>query len=59
MPTYAWKKYMLYIQAQLAAPQGPHLQNSSGVPLVNGYWDYTGELTNYILNIVCQSTVCN
>jgi hypothetical protein len=28
-------------------------------PLVSGYWDYFGDFTSYILNNVCQSTVCN
>ena len=27
--------------------------------LIDGYWDYAGSLTNYILNNVCQSTSCN
>lgn len=31
----------------------------SNGPLVNGYWDYFGDFTNYILNNVCQSTVCH
>ena len=28
-------------------------------PLLNAYWDYSGNFTNYILNNVCQSTSCN
>jgi len=24
-----------------------------------GYWDYFGDFTGYILNNVCQSTVCH
>jgi hypothetical protein len=27
--------------------------------LVDGYWDYGGDFTGYILNNVCQSTSCN
>lgn len=65
----AWKEYMLYIQTSLNAPQGSNIKTSLGGialgdlslrngPLVNGYWDYSGAFTNYILNNVCQSTAC-
>ena len=69
-----WRKYLQYIQSQLPGPppQGNNIQNSLGTPpislrnfpvphqpLVNGYWDYFGDFTQYILNNVCQSTSCN
>ena len=66
----AWKEYMLYIQTtSLKVPQGTHIKTSLGGitlgdlspyngPIVNGYWDYSGAFTNYILNNVCQSTSC-
>ena len=28
-------------------------------PLLEGYWDYYGDFTTYILNNACPSTVCN
>ncbi len=65
-----WMQYLQNIQSRLVAPQGSHLNNSLGGislrsfpsgsgPLLNGYWDYFGDFTNYILNNVCQSTTCN
>ena len=61
-----WQQYLEYIQKQLNAPQGSHLSNSlGGIPLapysslLQGYWDYSGSFTTYILNNVCQSTSCN
>ena len=65
----AWKQYMKYIQEKIIAPEGTNLRNSLGgisltdlspynVPLVNGYWDYSGNFTNYILNHVCLSNFC-
>jgi hypothetical protein len=61
---------MQYIQNKLHAPQGSNLHNTlGGIPLrtypwgnptlLEGYWDYPGDFTNYILNNVCQSTSCN
>ena len=66
----AWQQYMQYLQLVLGAAQGNHLQNSLGGislidlspyngPLLNGYWDYSGNFTNYILYNVCQSSACN
>jgi hypothetical protein len=67
----AWREYMEDIQVGLNnVPQGAHLGNSLGGitlvdlsryngPLLNGYWDYSGAFTNYILNNVCQATACN
>ena len=67
-----WREYMQFIQRDIHASQGTHLRNSLGgitldftrVPfdpnaLLNGYWDYWGDFTNYILNNVCQSTSCD
>jgi hypothetical protein len=61
-----WQQYLAYIQKELNAPQGTHLSNSlGGIPLapysslLQGYWDYGGSFTTYILNNVCQSTSCN
>jgi hypothetical protein len=67
----SWQQYLQFIQTQLNAPLGSMLDHTIGgiplvylpnqphQPLVNGYWDYNGILTIYILNNVCQSTVCN
>lgn len=65
-----WREYLRYIQSHLGAPQGSNLRNTLGGinlrsypwpdgPLVEGYWDYYGDFTNYILNNVCQSMSCN
>jgi hypothetical protein len=67
-----WREYMEYIRQQLQAPRGFNLHNTvGGIPLVftplnadpdillDGYWDSSGDFTNYILNNVCQSTSCN
>ena len=61
-----WQQFIQYIQAQLNAPQGSSLNGSLGgiklspySSLLQGYWDYSGAFTNYILNNVCQSTSCN
>lgn len=65
-----WQEYLQYIKKDLNAQQGTNLQNSLGGislrtfppgngPLLVGYWDYYGDFTNYILNNVCQATVCN
>ena len=69
----SWAEYLRFIQRALNAPQGSNLHNTLGgtqiinyfpgqwepPTLVDGYWDYAGYLTNYILNNVCQSTTCN
>ncbi len=66
----SWMEYLQFIKSRLGASQGPHLSNSLGGivlrsspsgngPLLNGYWDYWGDFTTYILNNVCQSTACN
>jgi hypothetical protein len=66
----SWMKYLQFIKAAIGAPQGSHLNNSLGGisfrtfppwngPVLNGYWDYFGDFTNYILNNVCQATSCN
>lgn len=66
----AWSEYVRYIQHYLKAPAGTNLQNSlNGIaladlspyngPLIDGYWDYSGKFTNYILQNVCQSTICH
>jgi hypothetical protein len=68
-----WAQYLRFIQQALKAPQGSNLHNTLGGTqiinyfpnqweprtLIDGYWDYAGSLTNYILNNVCQSTTCN
>ena len=64
----SWERFMEYIQGKLQAPQGTHLQNSlCGIsyittprfnviplngPLLEGYWDYSGAFTSYIMNNV-------
>jgi hypothetical protein len=66
----AWQEYMQYIQSHLRAPQGSNLGNSlGGIPLrkypwgdgtlLQGYMDYYGDFTQYILNNVCQANSCN
>jgi hypothetical protein len=66
----SWREYLQFIKAALIAPQGSHLQNSLGGinlrsypwpngTLLEGYFDYAGDFTHYILNNVCQSTSCN
>ena len=61
---------MRYIQHYLKAPAGTNLQNSlNGIaladlspyngPLIDAYWDYSGKFMNYILQNVCQSTICH
>ena len=70
MVLQGWQKYLEYIKIRLNAPQGVNLQNSQGGinlrnylwtdgTLLNGYWDYFGDFTQYILNNVCQSATCN
>jgi hypothetical protein len=66
-----WREYLQFIKQQLNAQEGSHLRNSlGGIPLMftptnfdpnallDGYWDYWGDFTTYILNNVCQSTSC-
>src|ERR1700678_2213963 len=69
----SWMEYLQYIKTRLGAPQGTHINSSLGSPpitfrsfppgngpILNGYWDYFGDFTGYILNNVCQSTTwCN
>jgi IPT/TIG domain len=69
----SWMEYLQYIKKTLGAPQGTHINTSLGTPpinfrsfppgngpILNGYWDYFGDFTGYILNNVCQSTTwCN
>jgi hypothetical protein len=39
---------------------GIKLKNYDGpYRLIQGYWDYAGDFTSYILNNVCQSSSCN
>lgn len=65
-----WQEYLQYIQHYLGAPQGSSLGNTlGGIKLRNyswpdgrplaGYWDYSGDFTQYILNNVCKSSTCN
>jgi hypothetical protein len=65
-----WREYLQFIQKGLGAPQGSNLRSALGGialsyyswpdgPLLEGYWDYFGTFTQYILNNVCQSTSCN
>lgn len=65
-----WQQYLQFIQEQLNAPQGTNLNGTLGGiklrqydwpdgPLLQGYWDYAGDFTSYILNNVCQSSSCN
>jgi hypothetical protein len=65
-----WQQYLQFIQSRLHAAQGSKLGNTLGgitlrtysganPTLAEGYWDYAGDFTNYILNNVCQSTECN
>jgi hypothetical protein len=66
----AWQEYMQFIQKALQAPQGSNLGNSLGGirlrtypwgdgTLLQGYMDYYGDFTQYILNNVCQADSCN
>jgi hypothetical protein len=60
---------MQFIQQRLNAPQGSSLNGTLGgvklknyegpYTLLQGYWDYAGDFTSYILNNVCQSSSCN
>jgi hypothetical protein len=65
-----WQQYLQFIQSRLHAPQGSNLHNTLGgiqlqtypwgnPTLLEGYWDYPGTFTDYILDNVCQSTSCN
>jgi hypothetical protein len=66
-----WQQYLQFIQGALGAPQGSNLSHGTlgGIPLrqydwpdgplLNGYWDYAGDFTEYILNNVCQASSCN
>jgi hypothetical protein len=65
-----WQHYLQFIQNDLHAPQGSNLQGTLGGrqidtyrfdcdALLEGYWDYFGDYTNYLLNNVCLSTSCN
>ena len=65
-----WKQLLQFVQRALKAPVGSNLHNTlGGIPLrkylwgnptlLDGYWDWDGDFTNYILNNVCQSTSCN
>ncbi len=65
-----WFHYLQFIQNKLGAAQGSNLRGTLGgiqVPLYRfdqdilseGYLDYPGDYTNYILSNVCQSTSCN
>ena len=66
-----WQQYLQFIQKQLNATQGANLNNGylGGIRLrrygwsdaspLQGYWDYVGDFTEYILDNVCQSSSCN
>jgi hypothetical protein len=68
-----WREYMQFILRDLHASQGTHLRSSlGGIPLMflpskpynpnslmDGYWDYWGDFTNYILTDVCGSGSCH
>jgi hypothetical protein len=65
-----WQQYLQFIQSGLHAAQGSDLRNDLGgialrtysdesPDLLEGYWDYDGDFTQYILYNVCQSTWCN
>jgi hypothetical protein len=65
-----WEDLLNYIKLKLPdARQGPSINSLGGIrlrtypwpngPLLKGYFDYFGDFTRYILNNVCQSTVCN
>jgi hypothetical protein len=65
-----WQHYLEKIQTKIEASQGLKLHDTlGGIPLknypfrpimlLNGYWDYDKDFTNYILDNVCQSTTCN
>lgn len=66
----AWYYYLTSIQTALGAPQGSNLQGTIGGiqeplystdpnSLLRGYWDLSGEYTNYILTNVCVTPPCN
>jgi hypothetical protein len=66
----SWMKYLQFIQSTLGTPQGTQIETSLGGlslkdlspsngPPLNGYWDYSGAFTNYILNNACPGTICN
>ena len=65
-----WQQYLQFIQNDLHVAQGSNLRGTLGGRQINtyrfdpnalleGYWDYFGDYTNYFLNNVCQSTSCN
>ena len=65
-----WLHYLRFIQNQIQAQQAGNLLGApGGIPirgngtdpniLLNGYWDYWGDFTNYLLNNICLSTSCN
>ena len=69
-----WAQYVRFFQTALNAPTGANLHSSLGgirisnvrtdgafepQSLVDGYWDYDGSLTQYILANVCQATSCH
>jgi hypothetical protein len=65
-----WKGYLAYIKTALPGAQQGFTWNTPGGialrnygwpdgPLLDGYWDYYGDFTQYILYNVCQSTSCN
>jgi len=69
MMTAGWQEYLNYVRNALFNPAEGILDHLGQIPLrsypwpngslLEGYWDYNGDFTNYILNNVCQSTSCN
>jgi hypothetical protein len=66
----SWKHYLQFIQNDLQSPQLFNLNGTlGGIQLFNypnsrhllldGFFDYGEQYTDYILNNVCQSTTCN
>ena len=53
------KSPLLAKDARNGAPGISLAPYSNYSTLLQGYWDYSGSFTNYILNNVCQSTSCN
>ena len=65
----SWREFMKYMQKQ--PDLGPAIStqkylniggNNLNIPaeqLLDGIWDFYNHYTNFILNNVCQSTVCN
>ncbi len=61
-----WEHFLLFVANKMGATQGINLHSFGGHPesrsqneILQGFYDFSGTYTTYILGNVCQSSSCN